>query len=348
MKLNKNRLLTLDKFIDQALYDKKFGYYMKKNPFGEKGDFITAPNISILYSEMIAIWIIAFWENLKSPKKFNLVELGSGNGEMMTTLISTFDRFPKFKSACRINILEKSPILKKKQKKKISNKNVKWLSNLDQLNKLPVIFIANEFFDALPIKQLIKKEGKWHERFVYTRDINNLKFKDILFKMKKFEKKIKLNISNNQTFLEYSPLMFKYLKIITKKIKFNNGGILIIDYGYLEKKGKNTLKAISKHKFTNILKNIGEADITFDLSFYFLKKIVKKFGLFNISITNQRNFLINMGILKRAELLAKKLPFSKKADIFYRIKKLIDKKEMGEIFKVMLITSKKNKFKLGF
>ena len=83
MKIKENNLLSLDKFIGETLYNKKFGYYMKKNPFGKYGDFITAPNISILFSEMIAIWIISFWENLKKPKKFNLIELGAGNGEMM-------------------------------------------------------------------------------------------------------------------------------------------------------------------------------------------------------------------------------------------------------------------------
>ena len=97
MKTKKDNLLTLDKFIEQSLYNKKFGYYMRNNPFGKLGDFITAPNISILFSEMIAIWIISFWENLKCPKKFNLIELGAGNGEMMKVLVNTFDKFPKFK-----------------------------------------------------------------------------------------------------------------------------------------------------------------------------------------------------------------------------------------------------------
>ena len=116
MKQKKN-LLSLDKFIDKALYDKNFGYYMNRNPFGEKGDFITSPTISILFSEMIAIWIVSFWENMNCPKKFNLIELGAGNGEMMKSLISTFNQFPKFKSACKIHILEKSNFLKKNKKK---------------------------------------------------------------------------------------------------------------------------------------------------------------------------------------------------------------------------------------
>ena len=118
MKINQKELLSLDSFIEEALYNKKFGYYMKKNPFGKEGDFITAPQISTLFSEMIAIWIISFWENLKSPKQFNLIELGAGSGEMMKTIVNTFDKFPKFKSSCNINILEKSELLKKLQKKK--------------------------------------------------------------------------------------------------------------------------------------------------------------------------------------------------------------------------------------
>jgi NADH dehydrogenase [ubiquinone] 1 alpha subcomplex assembly factor 7 len=160
MKIKKNDLLSIDKYIEEALYNKKFGYYMNKNPFGSKGDFITAPNISIMFSEMIAIWIISFWESLKFPKKFNLIELGPGNGEMMKVLIKTFDQFPEFKSACKISILEKSNFLKKIQKENIKKSEIKWIRNLNEVNSLPSIFIANEFFDALPIKQFIKKKKK--------------------------------------------------------------------------------------------------------------------------------------------------------------------------------------------
>ena len=110
----------LDKFINFSLYDKKFGYYMKKDPFGKRGDFITAPNISRLFTEMIAIWIISFWKSLGSPKKFNLIELGAGNGEMMKVLIESFENFPDFLKSCNFIIHEKSPLLIKVQKKKIT------------------------------------------------------------------------------------------------------------------------------------------------------------------------------------------------------------------------------------
>ena len=107
MKIKKDNLLSLDKFIEDSLYNKKYGYYMKSDPFGKKGDFITAPNISILFSEMIAIWIISFWESLNRPKQFNLIELGAGNGEVMKILISTFNKFHQFQDSCNIKILEK-------------------------------------------------------------------------------------------------------------------------------------------------------------------------------------------------------------------------------------------------
>ncbi|MDC1132608.1 SAM-dependent methyltransferase [Candidatus Pelagibacter sp.] len=348
MKNKKDSLFTLDKFIEESLYNKKYGYYMKKNPFGENGDFITAPNISILFSEMIAVWIISFWEKLDCPKKFNLIELGAGNGEMMRVLVNTFNKFPRFKNSCKINILEKSELLKKTQKNNIKDTKIKWLNNLSELNNCPCIFIANEFFDALPIKQFLKKKKKWYEKYVNFINNKKLEYLDVPFDMQKFEKKIKFKISHNQTFIEYSPLASKYLKTIINKIKLNNGGMLIIDYGYLKREMKNTLQAVSKHKYCDVLKSFRNSDITYNLSFNLINMIIKKLGTYSSLITTQKKFLIKLGILDRAEMLSKNISFSKKADIYFRIKRLIDDKQMGHLFKVMFITNYKNKFKLGF
>ena len=166
--------------------------------------------------------------------------------------------------------------------------------------------------------------------------------------MQKFEKKIKLKISYKQSFIEYSPLTMDFLKNITNKIKLNNGGILIIDYGYISKEIKNTLQAVYKHKFMNVLAGFGNSDITYNLSFDLIDKMIKKFGTFCSLITTQKKFLTKLGILQRAEILSKNMPFSKKADIYFRVKRLIDKNQMGDLFKAMFITNKKNKFKLGF
>ena len=348
MKNKKNTLITLDKFIEESLYNKKYGYYMKNNPFGKNGDFITAPNISILFSEMIAIWVISFWEKLDCPKKFNLIELGAGNGEMMKILVRTFNKFPKFKNSCKINILEKSELLQQTQKANIKDAKIKWLNNLNELNNFPCIFIANEFFDALPIKQFLKKDQKWYERHVKLSNNETREYLDVPFNMQKFEKEIKFKISYNQKFIEYSPLATKYLITIIKKIKLNTGGILLIDYAYLEKEMKNTLQAVSKHKYCDVLKGFRNSDITYNLSFNLINKIIKKLGQCSSLSTTQKKFLTKLGILDRAEILSKNMPFSKKADIYFRIKRLIDENQMGHLFKVMFITNHKNKFKLGF
>ena len=348
MKSRNNNLFTLDKFIEESLYNKKYGYYMKQNPFGKSGDFITAPNISVLFSEMIAIWVISFWEKIDCPKEFNLIELGAGNGEMMKVLVNTFNKFPQFKDSCKINILEKSKLLQRMQRTNIKNRKIRWLNNLNELNNFPCIFIANEFFDALPIKQFLKKEKKWYERHVNFSNDKKLEYLDIPFDMRKFEKEIKFKISYKQMFIEYSPQATKYLKTIIDKIKLNNGGILIIDYAYLDKKMKNTLQAVSKHKYCDVLKGFRNSDITYNLSFNLINKIIKKLGPCSSLSTTQAKFLTKLGILNRAEILSKNLPFSKKADIYFRIKRLIDENQMGHLFKVMFITNHKNKFKLGF
>ncbi len=348
MELKKYRDLPLDKFIDLSLYNKRFGYYMKKNPFNKNRDFITAPNISRLFSEMLAIWIISFWESLGYPKKFNLIELGAGNGEMMKIIIESFKKFPSFFDSCNLIIHEKSPKLIKIQKKKLSKSKVTWVSKISKINKDPSIFIANEFFDAMAIKQFKKKKNVWFEKFVKFKSNKKASFFEKKVDIKKLEKKLNFRISANQNFIEYSELGLEYLQIISKLIKKNTGGLLLIDYGYFDKRMQDTLQGVSNHKFANILENIGNVDITHNINFNLFKKFTKKIGGLENILTTQKSFLIRMGIKDRAEIISRNENFQKKANIFYRLKRLIDEKQMGTLFKVMLIKNKNNKFNLGF
>ena len=348
MNLRKNYNLPLDKFIDLSLYDEKHGYYIKKYPFGREGDFITAPNISRLFSETIAIWIVSFWQSLGSPKKFNLIELGAGNGEMMKVILESIQNFPNFFKSCNLIIHEKSLSLIKIQKKNLYKKNITWISKINEINNHPSIFVANEFFDAMPIKQFVKRKNLWFERFVNLKDKKKPFFFEKKINIQKFEKKIQFKISKNQNFIEYSNEGFHYLKDISKIIKKNKGGLLLIDYGFSDWKMKNTLQAVSNHKFANILDNIGTVDITHNINFNLFKKFINKFSGLKSNLTNQKKFLIRMGIEQRAEIISKKHKFLKKADIYFRLKRLIDEKQMGNLFKVMLIKNKDNNFSLGF
>ena len=346
---SKNKFnIPLDKFIDLALYKKDFGYYMKKNPFGKKGDFTTSPNISRLFSEIIAIWIVSFWESVGSPKNFNLIELGPGNGEMMNDMLSSFEKFPLFLQSLNIFIYEKSPNLTKVQKKKLRYNKITWLSKISHLKKNPSLFIANEFFDSISIKQFIKFKKTWYERYVNIENIEKAFFFDKKSNIKDFEREINFKISSNQDFVEYSKTGINYLKRISGIVKKNQGGLLIIDYGNFNKKMKNTLQAISNQNFSDVLKNIGNSDITHHINFFLFKKIVNKIDGLNLNYTTQGNFLTKMGINERAEIISKNMTFLKKADLYYRLKRLTDEKEMGKLFKVMLIKNKSNKFNLGF
>ena len=344
---NKNKIISLDKFIFKALYDPKIGYYSKKKSFGINGDFVTSPNISILFSEIILIWIISFWENLKKPKKINIIEMGAGNGEMIYQIIRSSKMFPQFFKSCKFLIYEKSKSLKNIQQKKLKSFDVSWINKLDNIKTAPTLFIGNEFFDALPIKQFVKINDKWFENYV---DISNKEKKIIKIKINinKYQKKYGINLTNNQNFIEFSPTTFKIFKIISKVLNKMNGGILIIDYGYIQNKMLDTLQSVKNHKYNNYLKNIGHSDITHLINFKLLEKIARKVNLKKNGLTTQRNFLINLGILQRAEIISKNLSFVKKSNIFYRLNRLIDKKQMGELFKVMFISNKKIKFEIGF
>ena len=219
--LKRQKSLPMDQFIHTALYDKKFGYYMKKNPFGKKGDFITSPLITNLFGEMIVIWCVAFWKHLGKPKKIIIVELGPGDGSLCNDFLTASKNFKNFYKSLKINLLEKSDKLKKIQKLKINNDKVKWINKISEINNGPLIFLGNEFFDSLPIKQIYKKNNTFFEKHITLSKKNNKKFE---FLYKKAESKLiknikKLNFISNKRIIEYPTNAINYLKIIYKKIK---------------------------------------------------------------------------------------------------------------------------------
>jgi len=347
--LKQQKSIPLDQFINIALYNKRFGYYMRNNPFGRKGDYITSPLISNLFGEMIAIWCVAYWEYLSKPKKISLVELGPGDGTLCLDLLNTFKNFKEFYDSLNIKLLEKSITLKKIQKNKIKTKKVKWINSIKNLHSGPIIFIGNEFFDSLPIKQIHKRKNLYLEKHV-TFNQNNKKLKFLNKKAKKsLVKEIKkLNLDYSSKLIEYPIDAIQYLKIIAKKIKKYNGGLLAFDYGYMKEKNQNTLQSLKKHKHLNIFSDPGNSDITYLLNYKLFYEILKKQDLEVNNIISQNEFLQKLGILERANMISKKITFKAKANMYYRLKRLLHHDEMGNLFKVLFAQNKKEKFSLGF
>ena len=341
----KKKSLPVDEFFQKVLYDKKNGYYATKQPFGKKGDFITAPKISNLFSEIIAIWMISSWQVLGKPKRFNIIELGPGDGSLTKILIKVFERFPKFNAAKKIYLYEASNFLKDVQKKNIDNNDIKWVKNFKNINNGPVVFFGNEFFDAIPIKQFKNNEGVLFEKH-YTLGKNN-KIKEIF---KKANKQDLLNINSYKSlkklkFIEFPKYGFKELKKIIKKIIQLKGCLLLIDYGYLKPNNQNTLQSVMNHKKNSLLNNLGKADITSHVNFKLLNEFFIKNNLKVKKTISQQNFLKNMGIFERAEMISKKMKFTEQSNMYLRLKRLLNRDQMGELFKVVLAyKSKSDKF----
>ncbi len=332
----KSKVLPVDNFFKNVLYDKKIGYYNSKIPFGKTGDFITSPKISHLFSEVIAIWMISCWETFGKPKNFNIVELGPGDGSLTKILIKSFRQFPEFNSIKKIFLFEESDHLRKIQKKKIIDRDVKWINNFDKIKKGPVVFFGNEFFDAIPIKQFKRRNNYLFEKNYFLN--KNYKIEEIIKKASKQNTKIinSYKTLKNLKFIEFPRLGFKELKKITNKISQLDGCILMIDYGYYKPNNQNTLQSVMKHKKNDLLNNLGKADVTAHVNFSLLNEFFNKNSLKTKKTITQKNFLEAMGIIERANVLSKKMKFTQQSDLYARIQRLLSPKYMGELFKVIL------------
>ncbi len=347
--LKEKKSIPLDQFINVSLYDKKFGFYMKKNPFGKSGDFITSPLISNLFGEMLAIWCVAFWEHIGKPKKFLLVELGPGDGTLCRDLLKTFKQFKNFYNSLDVNLLEISDKLKTIQKVKINNKKVKWIKSINEIKYGPIIFLCNEFFDALPIKQIYKRKNLFFERFIaLSSDKKKIKILQMKADNKLIKRIKKLNLNSERGTIEFPIKALEFLDIIAKKINKFNGGLITFDYGNALKPNTNSLQSIKKHKYINPFSKPGYSDITSHINFKLFQQVLKKNNLDVKKITSQSEFLKKVGILERANILSKNMTFKEKANMFYRLKRLLDHKEMGLLFKVLFAHKKGRKFSLGF
>ena len=325
--------------MEEALFNPKFGYYNQKQPFGKKGDFITAPEISQTFGELIAIYFFHIWQSHFPKQKISLLEMGAGNGVLMNDILRTFKKVG-FISEIEINIIEKSPKLKKIQKEKLQGFPIIWwneFADFTSKNNKPIFFIANELFDCFAINQFIHINNTWHEKLVTCDKNGKLQFclsqNPVVIDQK--------NISNqtqqfpDQAILEMAPQAKNLMEEISTEINKNKGMSIIIDYGYIENKLTSTLQAVKNNQHCDILENAGSCDISALVDFGLLEKISKKNNL-QTSLISQREFLQSLGIETRLKYLTENCTEEKKIEITSAINRLIDKNQMGELFKVLI------------
>jgi NADH dehydrogenase [ubiquinone] 1 alpha subcomplex assembly factor 7 len=328
--LKEREFLNIAELMAIALYHPEFGYYMNLQPLGSDADFITAPEVSILFGETICFWAVEQYYRLERPKKISLVELGPGRGILMADFLRVAQLLPEFYEALEIHCLEKSPKLKATQQYCIQHPKVFWHEDIEELflqtADAPTLIIANEFFDALPIRQFQKTKAGWEEKVLTLSSQDTLIFK--------FKEISDLPFSHWQavpnSFVEYCPLAEEIMQRIIHHLQKVSGAVLIIDYGYLNGEG-DTLQSVSKHHYVSVLENLGTADITAHVNFRILKDITHQ----DANITTQSQFLIRHGIIRLAQAHAHKASRIEKDQLALQLYKLTSSQEMGAHFKVL-------------
>jgi len=335
--IKKNGQINTNNFIDLCLYGDE-GYYSKKNPIGQNNDFITAPEISQMFGEIIGSFIINFWEE-KIGTEFNLIELGPGKCSLIRDILRVAKLKNQFIESMHLNLIEKNHQLIKLQKiclNKIKIKKPTWKKNFEINNNLPSIIYSNEFFDCFPIRQFYKKE-KWFEKYILYSSSDDL----FSFTAREIENKSMLNILkkfDKFKIAEISISRKKYFDKICKYIKKNKGLFLTIDYGYTEPLDQFSLQTISKHEKSHLFENLGNQDITTYVNFDELINIAKSNKL-NIDIyCSQKDFLISFGINKRKNKLKMNQNQNTKNNIELEYSRLTDDSQMGKDFKVLVVS----------
>lgn len=303
-------------------------YYQNNIAIGADGDFITAPEISQLFGEMIAIWIANHCIT-KSIYEINLIEMGPGRGTLMYDILHTLHSLSATKDIVKgVYLLESSKKLRKIQAEKLQDfKNINWIDDLAEVSNQnhPNIVIANEFFDCLPIRQFVKTKHGLHEIFI------DFESDTPCFALKKTKQKLSLTLEEGEVY-EICEDYKLYSDAITSLLKGSNSAGLIIDYGYVDRPIKGTLQALKKHKHHDILSDIGSCDLTALVNFSKLEELFKASAV-NTKLHLQGGFLKAYGISERAHLLGSKVGRDFQVDV----KRLTDEDQMGNLFKVLEI-----------
>ena len=328
--MTKKGRISISKFMEISLSDPNEGYYIKQNPLGSDGDFITSPDISQIFGEVIGAWALDTIIKFDSINRFQIIDLGGGKG----TLLKDIKRVCKNRNLS-YGFIEINRNLIDLQKKTIPQ--AEHFNSISHLPNNPTIFIGNEFLDVFPIRQFIKINEVWQE--VYVKQKND----DFQYCYQNIEDKelfdeYQNKIPGDADFFEINTMFKKIINDLSTFLKKNNGICLFIDYGYLSGHG-NTLQAIKKHKYVNPLVYPGISDITSHVNFSHLMYETKKMGLNFFGPVSQRNFLIKLGAFERLKIL-KKLTNSEKivTDLEIGLKRIIENTDMGSLFKVCAIT----------
>lgn len=327
-----NGPMGMSEFMALALGHPEHGYYMGRDPFGQAGDFTTAPEISQMFGEMIGAWFADMWMKGGAPSRLTLLECGPGRGTLMADMLRATSSVPGFHDALDLHLLETSPVLRARQKETLSGYNVRWHDTIETVpDDAPFYVIGNEFFDALPVQQFIFQGGRWHERRI---DYQDGRFCFVACEVDAPDMPV-MQAPGEGAVYECSPLSLSLMTVMAERVAAQGGAMLFVDYGYDAHAYGDTLQAVRGHDYVPVLEQVGACDLSAHVNFAALAESAQKAGLQIFGPAGQGAFLQALGIDMRAKMLQQKASDTQRDDIQSALGRLTGDGTMGRLFRVL-------------
>ncbi|MEQ8333645.1 SAM-dependent methyltransferase [Nisaea sp.] len=333
--------LTVARYMREALLHPEHGYYTTREPFGTAGDFITAPEISQVFGELISLWCAAVWQQSGSPERMALIEFGPGRGTLMADALRAARIVPGFSGAIDVHLVEASPRLRSLQRETLADTGVTWHDSLETLPRLPSLVIGNEFFDALPIRQLIYRGGAWRERCIVWDDHSDaprwsdMAAPDTLIR----QMPERAAVPAEGDIFEICEDGRLTAGAIAQHIALHGGAGLFLDYGHGKSAYGDTFQALRRHRYVDVLDAPGTADLTAHVDFDALLASAAASGCSCFGTVTQGQFLSALGVEARVERLAQEASPRQTMTLRSSARRLIEPTEMGTLFKAVAIAA---------
>lgn len=329
--------MSVADFMNLALNHPDHGYYHSRHPFGPDGDFVTAPDVSQAFGELIGLWLASAWQEAGRPAPFRLVELGPGRGQLMADLLRATAKIPGFHDAADLHLVETSKRLRDMQKERLIGLDIAWHGALDTVPIGPLFLVANEFFDALPVHQFLRTDTGWAERLV-TSDEAGLAFVQGEVQAAQAGTFASLADTEPGQIAELSLARETLCLHIGERIRRDGGIATVIDYGaWADRATGDTLQAVKSHRSTDPLSTPGEIDLTTQVDFRRLGHAAAEGGADIFGPVPQGTFLRTLGIEIRTATLLKRADAIQRKSLRGGLFRLTDASAMGEAFKVLVL-----------
>ncbi|MDE0392272.1 MAG: SAM-dependent methyltransferase [Rhodospirillales bacterium] len=329
--------LSVAAYMELCLSHPVHGYYRRGQPVGAAGDFITAPEVSQMFGELIGLWCAAVWQSMGRPQSVRLVELGPGRGTLLADALRAAEAVPAFRDAIEVHLVESSETLRAEQSARLGHAQPTWHESFETVPPGPVLVVANEFFDALPIRQFERIGDDWRERVVTLAPSSGALHFAAAAAAAPCSEESCLGVAPAGAIVEQAPAREALAATLGARVAADGGAALIVDYGHDRQGTGDTLQAVKRHRRHGVLDDPGDADLTAHVDFFALAAAARQAGAAAFGPVPQGEFLQALGIEARAARLRRNASAEQREAIDSALRRLIKPDQMGMLFKALAI-----------